>query len=60
VHIVDVLLADVGMCGLSHPRRLVLVAEQQAGCRSERFQVGGIGQQDSGALADLVDDPADR
>ena len=51
---------NVVMRGLPHPRRLVLVAEQQAGCRSERRQVGGIGQQDSGALADLVDDPADR
>ena len=43
VHIADVLLADVGMRGLPHPRRLVLVAEQEADCRSERRQVGGIG-----------------
>ena len=60
VHIADVLLADVRMGGLPHPRRLFLVGEQEAGCRSERCQVGGIGQQDSGALGDLVDDPADR
>jgi hypothetical protein len=60
VHIANVLLADVGMRGLPHPRRLPLVAEQEADCRSECRQVGGIGQQDSGAIGDLVDDPADR
>jgi hypothetical protein len=45
---------------LAHPRGLVLVAEQAAGCRAERGQVGGVGQQDAGALGDLVDDTADR
>jgi hypothetical protein len=59
VRIADVLLADVGVCGLAHPRGLVLVAEQTAGRGSERCQVGGIGQQDAGSLGDLVDDSAD-
>jgi len=30
VHIAGVLLADAGVRGLPHPRRLVLVAEQEA------------------------------
>jgi len=30
VRIADILLADVGMRGLPHPRRLTLVAEQAA------------------------------
>jgi hypothetical protein len=42
VHIPDVLLADVGVRGLPDPRRPVLIAEQEAGRRSERRQVGGI------------------
>lgn len=52
MHIADVLLPDVGMRGLPCPRRLVLVAEQEADCRSERRQVGGIGQQAPGSALD--------
>ena len=44
----------------SHPRHLILIAEQEAGRLSERLEVGRIWQQDARALADLVDDPARR
>src|SRR5271166_1788910 len=60
VHIPEEVLADVGVRGLAHPGCLSLVAEQEAGCRSERRQVGGIWQQDARAIGDLVNDPADR
>ena len=47
-------LADVSADSLSHPRRPVRIAEQQAGRRSERPKAGRIGQQDARALGDLA------
>src|ERR1035441_10062648 len=60
VHVPEVVLANMGLRGQSHPGCLGLVAEQEADYPPERLQVGGIWQQDAGALGDLVDDPAGR
>jgi hypothetical protein len=60
VNVPEVVLADVGTRRLSQPGCLGLVGEQEADGLAECPQVGGIRQQDAGAVGDLVDDPSDR
>src|SRR5713226_8157172 len=58
--VADVVLADVGVRGTSHPVCLRWIVEQLAYRGSEGAKVAWVGQQDARTGGNLVDDPADR